>query len=161
MELKDLHQSKTFRGILIGICTVIIALVIFQMGIFVGERKAAFSYRFNDNYHRNFTGPRRGFGMNLMGDDLPNEHGADGRIVRVSLPTFVVADTDSVEKVVVIDKDTIIRRFQNTVTGSDIKVGDNTVVIGIPNDTGQIVAKLIRLLPSEQEQTTSTSTTLK
>jgi hypothetical protein len=41
----------------------------------------------------------------------------------------------------------MIERLRETVKISDLKVDDFVVVIGEPNDSGQIEAKFIRLLP--------------
>ncbi len=40
MDLKSIHQSKTIRGILIGLSIAVIVLAIFQVGVFVGYRRA-------------------------------------------------------------------------------------------------------------------------
>ncbi|NTV44413.1 MAG: hypothetical protein HGA67_01810 [Candidatus Yonathbacteria bacterium] len=153
--MKDINTfltSHTFRGILIGVGAVLIVLVIFQVGVFVGYHKAGFSYRFGDNYSRMFGGPGEGrFGMGMMGgpDDgfFSNGNGAAGSIVSINLPTFVVAGPDKVEKVVGIGNDTRIRRFAEDLASSDLRVGDVVVVFGAPTDNAQIDAKLIRLLP--------------
>jgi hypothetical protein len=49
---------------------------------------------------------------------------------------------------VVIKEDTAIMRFRETIKPSDLKVDDSIVVIGEPNDAGQIEAKFIRVMPS-------------
>jgi len=149
MNLKDIAQSKTLRGIIIGICIFIVAALIFQAGVFVGYKKAEFSGRFGDNYSRAFGGEKRGPGM--MGgfpeDIFVGGHGTAGKIVRISLPTIIVADRDNVEKVVTIEDDTSIRSYRDAVKITDLKVGDFVIILGSPDDQGQIVAKLIRITP--------------
>jgi hypothetical protein len=58
--------------------------------------------------------------------------------------------------VIVIGSDTIIAQMRSQATSTDIKVGDNVVVVGEPNDQGQIIAKLIRLMPPMPMMGTST-----
>ena len=53
------------------------------------------------------------------------------------------------EKIILVSDATIIKRFQDTIKLADLKVDDYIVVIGEPNNAGQIEAKLIRLMPPE------------
>lgn len=125
----------------------IIALVIFQAGVFVGYRKAAFAFKFGDNYYRAFgeRGPRP-FQVPVEGKFM-DVHGAAGKIIDVSLPTFVVEGPDSIEKVIRIGADTGIRRFRDVATSSDLAAGDFVVVLGEPNENAEVNAKLIRIVP--------------
>jgi hypothetical protein len=43
--------------------------------------------------------------------------------------------------------DTEIRRFKDVIQLNDLKVNEPIVVIGEPNDSGQIIAKFIRMMP--------------
>jgi len=79
---------------------------------------------------------------------LPGGHGAVGRIIKVSLPTMVVSGPDNLEKVVMIKDDTIVRQFRSDLKPGDLKIDQNVVVVGSPNEDGQIEAKLIRLMPA-------------
>lgn len=153
--LKSFFQSKLFRKILWGLGVAVVALTIFQAGIFVGYRKASFSYRFGDNFHRTFGAPER-FGMMGQGGpfgfpprgEYTSGYGTTGAIVKINLPTIVVADVDKIEKVVTVTDKTIIRRFREDIKAGDLKVGDLILAIGSPNTSGQIDAKLIRIMPS-------------
>lgn len=150
MNIKEYIKSSSFKGILIGICVAIIALIILQAGITIGERRAKFAGRFGDSFERNFRNPREGgFMRGTMpgGSDMPGGHGAVGQIVSIALPQIVVAGPDNLEKTVKISDSTEIREFRNTVQADKLKVGDFIVVLGIPNTTGEVDAKLVRLLP--------------
>lgn len=142
-------HSKTFRWILVGVGAVLVALLIFQGGVFVGYRKANFSYRWGENYHQNFGGPRGGFlrDMGMFGGDFANPHGTFGRIIKLELPRVTVQGQDA-EKVILVKDSTVIQRFRDTVQAKDLKVGDNVVVIGSPNNAGQVEAEFIRIVPS-------------
>jgi hypothetical protein len=146
-DFKELAESKSFRGILMGIGISVVLLLVFQAGMFVGFRKAAFSYKFGDNYYRAFgdRGPKPFEGK--FRDGLIEGHGVVGKIVSIKLPTFVVSGPDELEKVIVINDDTRIRRFDDTLKDTDLKVDDFTVILGNPNESSQIEAKLIRVLP--------------
>lgn len=147
MDIKTYIRSQSFKGIIMGIGIAIIALVIFQAGIFVGYRKASFAYRFGDNYYRAFD--RRG--PSPLGFPLHNEfrasHGAAGKVISVSLPAIIVAGLDSIEKTVLVTEDTLIRKFDTKIQPEDIKAGDFLVAIGEPNEDSQIQTKFIRILP--------------
>jgi hypothetical protein len=68
------------------------------------------------------------------------------------LPTITVEARDNTEKVIVLNSQTVVRRFRDTLQPSDIKAGDFIVAIGDPNAQSQIVAVLIRELPVPSSQ---------
>jgi hypothetical protein len=150
--IKEKLKSKTFQNIIIVVGILIAISIIFQIGVFVGFKKASFSYGWGDNYRKTFGGPRGEFGeMGMMGgpsQNFLNPHGAIGKIIKIDLPTLVVIGPDNVEKVVLIKDDTLIRQFRQEVKASNLKVNDEIVVIGSPNNSSQIEAKLIRLKPA-------------
>lgn len=164
-KIKNLWQSKFFKGAIITLATLIVLLFVFQAGRFVGFRQAGFSYRMGDNYYRAFEGgPRGGLalrslsgGGGMMGGNLPGGHGAVGKVVKVSLPTIIISTPDNLEKTILFRVDTSIRRFRDNASSSDIKVGDMIVVIGEPNQDSVIEAKLVRLLPPPPLKATSTN----
>jgi len=124
-------------------------ILIFGAGVLVGEMKARFSYRWAENYQRNFAGPRAGFmaGMPMpfmTGGDFIQSHGVFGQIIKVN-SDLVIKGKNNVENVVIISTSTAIQKGRQTITKEDLKVGDNVTVIGSPNDQGQIEAKLIRV----------------
>lgn len=159
MNFKNLSQSKILTRILYAIGTIIVALLIFQAGMFIGYHKAAFSYRWGQDYYRTFGGHlpelpfgragRRNFpmGMGMDGEDFPSSHGSIGKIIKIDLPTFIMEGTDKTERVVVISDNTIVRRFRETLKPSDLKTEDYVVIIGSPNNKSQIEARFIRLVP--------------
>lgn len=165
MDYKNFLQSKVSTKILCIIGALVVALLIFQAGIFVGYRKASFSYGSGDNFHRMFGASERRGMMNgdvMKGNTLgefTSAYGTIGTIVKINLPTFIVAGTDKVEKFIIVNEKTILRRFRSDIKITDLKVGDSVVVIGSPNETAQIEAKLIRVLPSTFSTTLSATTT--
>ncbi len=151
-NLKELTQSKSFQGILIGIVISIIALLIFQAGVIVGHHKAQFGDRMGGSYERYFVdmgqgdfppNPNFGFGEMLP----PGGHGAAGQVIDVTLPTFVIAGPDNLERTVVVSDATVIRQFRDELGTESLEAGKFVVVLGEPNDKGEVEAKLIRFLP--------------
>jgi len=148
MNADNFFQSKTFKMILAGLAGIIIILLIFSLGMFIGFKKANFSFRWGENYHQNFAGPRGGFFGDFEGRDFIGPHGTFAQIIKIDGSTLVVEGSDNVERIVLVEEDTIIRRGDATIKSTELKVNDYIVVIGQPNDTGQIEAKFIRLMPA-------------
>lgn len=143
-KLKKVFESKVLVGVLYGIGIIIIVLVVFSAGVSVGFHKASFGRAWGDNYERNFgMRPIPPFGQ----DNFPNAHGSIGKIIKIELPTIIVQDQDKTEKVVLIKDDTKIQKMRDTITVADLEIDDFIVVIGSPNDQGQIEAKFIRVIP--------------
>jgi hypothetical protein len=156
MNIKEFFQSKTFRGILYGVGIVVVILLVFQAGVFVGYHKASFSYRSGEKLYRMFDEgqDRRSFmGMSRGAfPDTPNTHGTIGKIIKLDLPTLVVEDKDKTEKIIIIKDDTTIRRFREEIKSSDLKMDDFIVVVGTPNADGQVEARLVRVMPTPPKE---------
>ncbi len=150
MDFNKISQSKIFKAIVICIAGLIILLLGFMAGMTVGFRKAGFSYRWGENYYRSFSGPRPEFPMNMAGRDFLMGHGVSGFIIKIASSSLIVQGRDNAEKVILIDKGTEIMRFREEISINNLKINDNVVVIGSPNDNGQIEAKLIRVMPISQ-----------
>ncbi len=156
IKIPDFPHSKILRRSLMGLAILIAVILIFQGGVFVGYRKASFSYRWSNNYERNFggmmgglnkEGRRSNFGM--MGY-LPAS-GAVGTVISVNFPEITIAGNSAgdAEKIAVISGETQVRKLHNTIKSSEIAAGDYVMVIGEPDTEGKIKAKLIRLMPAQ------------
>ena len=146
---KKVFQSKNFKNIIYVFGFILGMAIIFQAGVSVGIHKASFGRDWKEGYSRNF-GPielRPMFGGVDMMENLPNAHGSIGKIIKIELPSVVVEDADKTEKVILIKDDTIIREMRDSIDKNNLKINDFVVVIGSPNQAGQIEAKLIRVLP--------------
>jgi hypothetical protein len=144
-NIKKIFESKMLFKILCGIGIVVVALLIFYAGVTVGFHKATFGRAWGENYERNF-----GFGPDhpLLGkDNFPNANGAIGKIIKIELPTIIVTDKDNTEKVILLDTNTQIQKMKENIATTDLNVNDFVVVIGSPNEQGQIEAKFIRVMP--------------
>ena len=84
-------------------------------------------------------------GNDLLGRDFIDAYGVTGLILKIEGNVLVIKDKDNTEKTVVVTDKTALRANRENLQISDLKVDDMVVVIGNPNDAGQIEAKLIRL----------------
>jgi len=144
-KILKIFESKVLVGILYGVGIVIVIVLIFSAGVSVGFRKASFGRAWGENYERNFgmMPNRPPFGK----DNFPNAHGAAGEIIKVELPILIVQDRENTEKVILIADDTKIQKMREDVKIDELKINDFVVIIGSPNDKGQIEAKFIRIMP--------------
>ena len=147
-KIKKVFESKILFGFLVLIGILIVALLIFSVGVSVGFHRASFGKNWGDNYERNFG--MRPMGMHVFNneDNFPNAHGAIGKIIKIELPTIIVQDKDKTEKVILIKDDTKIQEMRENITSADLKIDDFVIVIGSPDDKGQIEAKFIRIMPA-------------
>jgi hypothetical protein len=145
-----MYKSQTARGILMGLAIAVATLLVFQVGQMVGYRKARFAENFSNNYERNFLG-HKGVDLRVAPNRIPSGHGAAGEIVSIVLPHIMVAGPDNLERAIYIGSSTVIRRFQNEADVSTLKVGEHVVVLGNPDDVGQISAKFIRIIPARMD----------
>lgn len=146
-SIKKIFRSDVLKWIIVGLFGVMVLGGVFGAGVKVGEWKARHSYRFAENYHKNFGGPRGGF----FGDwrrfphgEFMESHGTFGEIIQLDESGFVVQGRDDMEVVVATSTATIIKNGRETVSDG-LKVGDRVVIIGAPDEQGKIEAKLIRI----------------
>lgn len=148
---KKINQD-ILKWIIVGLAGFGAIVLIFGAGIVVGGAKAKFSYRWAESYHKNFAGPRSGFFGNWRSfprGDLIEGHGAFGEIIELKDDSFVIKGRNDIEKLIVVTERTIIKKGQENAKG-ELQIGDRVVVIGSPNDEGQIEAKLIRVFGGEK-----------
>jgi hypothetical protein len=145
-KMLKFFESKILVGILYGVGIVIILILIFSAGMSVGFHKASFGRAWGENYEKNFgmMPNRPGFGK----DNFPNAHGTTGKIIKMELPIIMVQDKDGTEKVVLIKDDTKIQKMRAEIKTNELLVDDFVVIIGSPNNQGQIEAKFIRIMPN-------------
>lgn len=151
IDTNKIVQSKVFKGIAVGIGVLLILSVGFKMGLIIGVKKADFSCRWSDNYHRNFGGPKAGMMMGFKDREFIDANGTVGQIIQITSSTLVVKGVNDVEKVILITDKTSIQRFRDAIKIIDLAVNDNVIVIGEPNDDGQIEAKFVRVMPAVNE----------
>lgn len=146
-KIKKILESKNFTKVLWIIGLLLFTGVVFQAGMFVGYRKASFSYGLGDNFHRAFG--QRGGRLGFLGD-FSESSGVSGKILKVATSTVLIEGQDAVEKTVGIASTTVIRQLRNTIGIGDLHINDFVVVLGTPGSNGVISAKFIRVMPSQQ-----------
>ena len=67
MDINEIVKSKKFKIAVLVVGVFFVALVSFAGGVAVGFKKARFSYKFGENYERNFIGPHMRGPMGMMG----------------------------------------------------------------------------------------------
>ncbi len=122
-------------------------MLVFVVGIWVGQKRAEFSFAWAQNYHRNFAGPARGIFGNFSSQGMVSGHGVFGQVIQIDGNVLIVRAQNNREEMVVVFEKTIIVNAVKKITILDIEPNDNIVVIGAPNPQGQIEAGFIRILP--------------
>lgn len=152
-KIKKFFQNRdALKWVIIGLGCFVALVLVFGAGVKVGAIKARYSYRWAENYHRNFAGPRGGFFSDWRSSprgEFINAHGVFGSIIKIDGNTIITKGRDDVEKTVLVSDKTIIQKGRETVKLSDLKADENIVIIGSPNEEGQIEAKLIRVFDGE------------
>jgi len=151
-------ETKTYGKIIAGLAVLVIALIIFSAGIFVGYTKATFSKDMDDVYRQGFTDPGSPFAPFMHYSDDISSHGIVGQIVSTNLPTSImIKGGQNAEQIVALSPETTVRIFHTLATTSDIKTGDQAIVIGTPNEQGEIEASFIRIIPPPPNATDTAS----
>ncbi len=146
-QIKEILNKSKIKKIICILGCIFIALLIFQMGMFVGFKKAEFSFRIGEQYFRQMNGEQNNQFMGMNRRDFSNSHGAAGKIISIKLPIIIVSDKDSAEKTIVISTSTDIKKFKDSIQAGDLKVNDFVTVVGEPNNNAEVEAKLIRIMP--------------
>lgn len=145
-------RHDILKWVIVGLLAIVVIVLAFGLGILVGEKKAKFSYRWAEQYHKMFAGPRAGF----FGDwrsfprrEFIEAHGNFGEIIEIKENEFVIKGKEDVEKVISITDKTIIQKERLKTKKEDLKVGNWVVVIGSPTEEGKIEAKFIRIFDGQ------------
>lgn len=150
MDIDKILESKVFRAVILTIACIMVLLFVFGLGFSVGTRKADFSFKWAEQYHQNFAGPRDGFlgmGNIMMQDNFIDANGVIGEVISINGSKITIKGRENVEKIVVADEGTIIMCQRKNFKLSELKTGDSVVIMGAPNNNGQIEADFIRIMP--------------
>ena len=152
-DISQAFASRKFNKTLCVVGIFAAMALSFHAGMIVGFHKASFSYRFGENYHRNFGGPQGGFMGGMMEGDrsFKDGHGTFGRILTKENNVLTVSDMHDGEKKITVNDRTEVRNGRARVSLADLRVDDFVVVIGTPEESGEIEAKLIRVMPPPPE----------
>lgn len=155
-KIKGFTTKKHIKTLLYVLGTLFILCAILQFGIFIGYHKASFARDWGDGYKENFGMERPESFKGMMRNRLPTAYGASGKILSVTLPTFIVEDSNGTEKTIYVSTSTLIKSAMQDASSSVITVDAIVMVIGDPNTNGQIEAKLVRIMPTGALNASST-----
>ncbi|MDP3784511.1 MAG: hypothetical protein Q8R12_00280, partial [bacterium] len=85
--LQHFQQPDTLKILAMCLIGFVIIVLVFGAGVKVGTIKARYSYKWAENYHRNFAGPRDGFfsdWRNSPRGEFINAHGVFGEIIELT-----------------------------------------------------------------------------
>lgn len=150
MNFKEYIKSFSFKKLLIGLAGVTILLLVFSAGLMLGKARSEFEKDWEENYYGNIIGPGARGMKGMMGLARPgfNPHSGLGQIIKIDGNHIIVKGPDNLEKAIAADEKTIIRKFDQILNVSDLNLDEFIVVVGRPNNFGQLEAKLIRVMPN-------------
>jgi hypothetical protein len=163
-KFPEFGQASKIAALIVAF--ILVAIVSFGGGVAVGLHKAKFSYKFGENYERNFAGgPFQGVMGGMMGPRDPrnmmrdfegrgfrNSHGIAGTIISVGDNKIIIKDQDEQENTITVSDKTLIKRGPETISVNDLKNDDRIVVVGKPGDSGTVMADLIRVFDNNNSQ---------
>ncbi len=143
--------SNTLKWVAAILAELIILIGVFALGMNVGFRKAHFTDEWIKNYPANFGSQAGAYPLPLPPPDrLFNNHGVLGTILNTDGKTIIIKAADNNENTVILEPATVIRQDFTDLTAKDLKANQQIIVIGAPNEQGQIDAKFIRILNGQQ-----------
>lgn len=132
----DKKRQTLMFGFGAGIVAGIILLFVFLAGVFVGRREGGFL----------FLGRMHGFPGGIVVSSRFG-HGAIGTIDSLGNDTIVIKERSGEIETILIDNKTILRKDSATIKFSDLKKGDEIIVIGEPEQNDEAVkAKFLRVV---------------
>jgi hypothetical protein len=147
--MQELLKSAMFKGVLFTLATLILLCGVFSLGVRVGERKAQHFSRWSENYGRMFgprNGPGGGFPSSPSFGQISDAHGAFGKVLSINGSMIVIQGKDNLEQNIFVTTSTAIRIGRDSGTLADIHPDTDAAVFGVPNEQGQIEARLIRVM---------------
>jgi hypothetical protein len=148
--MQSLIQSKWLQTVVVGLAALLVLGFVFELGMTVGIRKASHVTNFCNGYPRMFGHRPPGmFGGPGNGPDMGpgfGSHGVFGKVLSVSGNTVIVQSKDLIEQDVLVTSSTKIRLGNEEFSLQEVHPGEDAAVFGVPNDLGQIEARLIRML---------------
>ncbi len=147
-SFKEMIRHPHTQKFLKILSVVLIAIFVFSLGMAVGFFKGQFSERWDKHYMEVLGGPRSPLSVFSDRDDrAPTPHGTAGQIISYNNGQIMVKGPGDIEDVVIISPNTVIRQAHQQGTTTDIKSGSWITAIGLPDESGRLVASFIRIMP--------------
>ena len=151
MAFKDFLESKIMTRILIGALVIATLLLVFRLGMWAGYQRAETSHFWAESYPIMFGVPpppgAEDFMLRPTMEGI-NSHGLSGTVLKNESGGLLL-DTGTVERTILINDDTKIRRGVQDIRAQDINMNDHAVIVGEPDREGQIIAHFIRIFPNQ------------
>lgn len=140
------NRSRLLIGLITGVILALIVVGVFFIGVMVGAKRENRLFPFWEK-------------RNIFHDYVPNKldgHGVAGVVDSIGSNTLVVKDRTGALKTILVDNETKIRRNRLSTSFSDLKVDENVIVLGNPEEKeGAIKAKIIRVIDGFIKESTS------
>jgi len=94
---------------------------------------------------------RFGFFEEFPDRGFRNAHGLSGSIISITDSNIVIKDRDNKENTVAVSDKTTIKKHREDLKLSDLKQGDEVVVVGSPDDNGVVNADLVRVFNNQPQ----------
>ncbi len=134
---------KTQHYLLIGLTTVIVAVIGFYAGMkYQQNQRSTFNRDVNNPNSRQFIG------QNGQRPNGGNFRPVNGEVIATDADSFTVKLPDESSKIVVISDQTPVSVSQPVSVG-EITIGDRIMVLGTENSDGSLTAQNVQLNPPE------------
>ncbi len=137
--------------IVLGVLIVLLLLCLaFLAGVKTNERRTRHFSNWCDHYP-DMLKPHRGSKTLIPAPPhrpMPLPNGVFGRILSATGTNFMIEGQDQFEQNVLITSSTVLRVDRGTASLGDLRPDREVGVFGLPNEQGQIEARLIRLFPT-------------
>lgn len=150
MQIHNFFNSRAFQITTWVVAGLILLSLVFHAGVRVGFSKASHSFERRGNPSFTPVGGRMREASPFMErGELGETHGVFGAIVSGEGDLYTIKDRNSESRLVLVGTTTPIMRGPERVERSALVPGEVVAVIGDTNDAGQVVARMIRIMPKE------------
>lgn len=146
-NFEDIIFSREGRYAMGTIVALIIAALIFHMGYATGQRHAYGMRGGPDMQDRENRPPfLQPFGVSIPRGFIPGGHGLIGTVSDSDDSSVTLETRDGESRVVLVGTSTVIK-IPPGATSTSLESGKEILVIGEPNESGNIRAVIIQILP--------------
>lgn len=72
-----------------------------------------------------------------------------GEIIEITNGNLIIRGRGGIQETIAIERDTLVKKGGETMKDG-LEIGDRVIVVGLPNERGQIEAKLVRILEGNE-----------
>lgn len=148
MQIKNFFGSQIFQIVTWVVAALILLSFVFHAGIQVGFNKASHNFERRGNPSFAPMGGRSpGTSPFMERGELGETHGAFGAITGIEGDVYTIKDRNNENRSVVVGEVTPVMKGKERVLRSALVPGEIVAVVGDTNDAGQVVARLVRIMP--------------